>query len=108
MWAEHMTDERGTAEVWTYIGRRAFADGRIGHVYLDPSNREVAFSKVRAAVIGGRYEVRVERGDGISVIGAPSYVGSTEEDDHRRVKWAAHDYFSDYRAASIAENDKGW
>lgn len=89
-----MTDERGTTEVWTYTGRRVLADGKVGHVYLDPSGAEVAYSKVSATVIGGHYEVRVVReGDGVSVLGAKArYVGMPDEVDAvQRARWAAED-----------------
>lgn len=51
------------------MGRRLVAGGKIAHCWLDPNGEELLYDKVKAAVVGGRYEIDVIRkpDNGISV-----------------------------------------
>lgn len=56
-----------TTERWIYIGKRRVQSGKLADFFLDPKEAELGYSKTNASVVGGIYEVEVDRsGDGVT------------------------------------------
>lgn len=71
----------GAIERWTYLGQQV-EGGHVWRAASDPT-RELVYSKFKGAVVGGLYDVRVDRaGDRVQVFTATStYVGVDNGDD---------------------------
>jgi hypothetical protein len=69
------TEPAYTAEVWTYLGIRVSAKDKRMHGWRDPGGRELWYSDKGSFVIGGRYDVEVNRADDRCTRRTPSYAG---------------------------------
>lgn len=83
----------GEIETWTYVGRRFLTGNKIGYAWIDATDEEVMFDKIKATVVGGLYEIEVVRGgDKLSVYkNTVKYVGPSGSDKDTVAKWAALD-----------------
>lgn len=73
-------------EVWTYGGMRlSTKDTRLG-AWVEPSGKTLHFKHKSGFIVGCEYEVRVRRDDdgGTSMIGAPRFLGRSEDTDLAR------------------------
>lgn len=76
-----MPDAEDVTERWVYVGRSLdYKTNKIGYDWRDDTGRVMRFGKVRGSVIGGTYEVEVERkeGGGVAVVPNPHYVPDVE------------------------------
>lgn len=67
-----------TKERWVYLGRGLNRAHKLVYRWQDPEGNDLSFSKLRGSVIGGSYEVEVERADTISVIPSAKYLPDVE------------------------------
>lgn len=91
-----MSDEF-KAELWTYLGRRELGKGGLGNLWLDEAGEKLLYGpKLKAHVVGARYEVQVARD--LESVRAGSPVFKEQPDDDRVPHWEAED-----RAAYTAD-----
>lgn len=79
-------------ERWVSKGQRVWnhQKGELVDVWLDPSDREARYEKFQGLVVGGVYEVQVDRsGDGLRVHGLATYTGERIDDPDQVAIWQA-------------------
>lgn len=80
-------------EVWTSMGPRVWSHskGELVDTWLDETGREVTYKKFPGLVVGGLYQVHVDRTEGKTrVSGTADYTGQrTEENADRIAIWQA-------------------
>jgi hypothetical protein len=90
-----VAEDKRVSELWIYIGRRFDpVDKKICYAHLDAEQRQLNYNKkIVGDVIGGQYEVKVDRtGDGASVTrGTYAYKGYAPAIANHRAEWLAQD-----------------
>lgn len=73
-------------ETWVYAGERVAKAGKRAHVWIDQDGAgvELWYANYKTIVVGGRYEIGVERTEQtIRVHGKPRYIGLHEDNELR-------------------------
>jgi hypothetical protein len=97
-----MTEETWVTETWVYAGIRVGYGGKRMHGWRDPSGEEHLYSDKGYFVIGGLYEVKVDRKSESLTRKTPQYTG----DMLSRVECGAleaKDYAARQRLAALAQ-----
>lgn len=86
-----MPAENAVTELWIYAGKH-ISKGRLRDHWVDPEGRDLLYPSLKANVIGGIYEVRVDRGaETLSVYGTPSWTGERMTDHQKMTEYIVKD-----------------
>lgn len=89
-------------ERWTYAGIRVTAKNQRTHAWLSADGDEHWYSDTGSFVIGGLYDVEVERKDDHLIRTRPQYTGQKISDDQRRKELFVKDQLARTRLGRLA------
>jgi hypothetical protein len=93
-----MTDEKKyVVETWTYMGARRGSKVSKVYVWRDERGEEMVYYKLRASVIGGKYEIEVSRSGDKTTVSPDSvkYAGVNEEMSAEVAGWRVQNALTD-------------
>jgi hypothetical protein len=91
-----------TPERWIYGGVHVSGKGKRVHAWIDPGGHEHVYADTGSYVIGGIYDVEVDRENANLTRTAPKYTGERIADDDRRRELYAADQFARAQLARLA------
>lgn len=88
-----MALEDAVDEVWAYAGKHMDSKQRLRDVWYDPKDdQERVYTNLRADVIGGLYNLRVDRSNGrLTIYGKPDWRGDRMDDHTKMTEFIVRD-----------------